>query len=1130
MQTRQGGPQCDHVAPDNPVDAGLAHRLSSARSGAHEDRQYSGTIAARGAPLYGADLRGANLSGRDFSGADLRGVDLRGANLRGANLRGANLSGADLSGADLSGADLSWATLANSCLLETILSETKLHQTNFCHAKLKSARFGAPAAADSVMIARAAKKAKFEPTKLLPFDFSVLEDGGLIAHSPWVEHRLALVPATAAQQARKICLAKLRLSTELCNDRSRVEEYFNNMTEKHRQFITMSESLGAHIVPLLGWKYVPGNSLQAPMYHLAFPFFEGGDLRKVLAEQPSLQQKKIYMVQMLQRIESCHAQGSYDLGIKEGQFVRDFEGERAVLKLTPSTLSYRTSTEISGAVKKKERDAWYLAPEKNGYDVVSKPSDIWSAGIVFLRMLTGRDPQFIDAQGEAVFQGFPFFKFLNEGGLPQIPDDLDPGAREFLLSCLKTVPSERLTASRLLAHPYLAEAVAHEAALALAPESELAPDQVIAPSTGWNFAGLDCSGADFSDVDLAAANFEAAMLHAANFSRAVLTGANFAGATLDEARFDDADLHGVDLSGADLRAAHLLNANLMSAVLRNTDLRQADFSSANLCASQFDNAHLEQTVFKNVHAAQAEFKNMRMDGHFAGADMAAAKFIGLSLTRQAFSDLGGQFQGLKEVSLILPQAGDPANIWATAFNYYGGRPNDNVLVQINALPDSANKRKLMQHVLTHTLTQAPEQSQGWLRSSLFDAIVRNLDFYLQDPILKQDFIMHVLPPRLAGVEENGLSGLLSIEKKLLPLLIEYSTQNLQKEASNFYLEHSGLINSVLHHAEKNSDTLYQQGAAELKRALYAIAQVASVRAAALHVYGVASLEDLDDYMIFFTPDGADAVMLMPQHYPNMLKSDPAEHKWKELAYFHKTPVVVGGVETGDIMVSTSIRNEEQLISSLPILRHIYFRDCNLSPHQSLLTKLGLGSPLLEEFENAAASRYSSIKYIGRNKCEGRYDLLHEVVRAYVDVAALSGGHLPLDLSVNQTFIDKVLLASNKTEASAAEQARALLVHSAIFARYSSAVCFGHEDESVASLRRLALGLLNCAVALDPLVLPIEQRDLPPESVDSWRNSLAGLPGSFTCSSVISHLMLDKLKRTSPEWQEDIRRMLPIAWQ
>ncbi|MEB0233368.1 hypothetical protein, partial [Undibacterium sp. 10I3] len=86
--------------------------------------------------------------------------------------------------------------------------------------------------------------------------------------------------------------------------------------------------------------------------------------------------------------------------------------------------------------------------------------------------------------------------------------------------------------------------------------------------------------------------------------------------------------------------------------------------------------------------------------------------------------------------------------------------------------------------------------------------------------------------------------------------------------------------------------------------------------------------------------------------------------------------------------------------------------------------------------------------------------------------------------------------------SAAVQARALLLHAVVCARYSSAAHFGSHDDSVLSLRRLALGLLNSAVLLDPAVLPVEQRNLPRDRIDSWRNALAGVSGTFTCSAII----------------------------
>ncbi|RNF01324.1 putative protein kinase [Trypanosoma rangeli] len=95
----------------------------------------------------------------------------------------------------------------------------------------------------------------------------------------------------------------------------------------------------------------------------------------------------------------------------------------------------------------------YLAPEA-ARGTPEEKSDIWSCGIMFIQLLTGSLPyekQFLEMPPEVLV-----FQIGSGAAKPIIPDTLDAFHAEFVCSCLKEDPKERLSAQRLQELPLFA--------------------------------------------------------------------------------------------------------------------------------------------------------------------------------------------------------------------------------------------------------------------------------------------------------------------------------------------------------------------------------------------------------------------------------------------------------------------------------------------------------------------------------------------------------------------------------------------------------------------------------------------------------------------------------------------------
>lgn len=104
----------------------------------------------------------------------------------------------------------------------------------------------------------------------------------------------------------------------------------------------------------------------------------------------------------------------------------------------------------------------YMSPERINTDINdgqydAYAGDIWSLGVSILEFYMGRFPFSVGRQGDwaslmcAICMAPP----------PEAPVTASPEFRDFVSRCLQREPSRRWGASRLLAHPFIAQGIAH---------------------------------------------------------------------------------------------------------------------------------------------------------------------------------------------------------------------------------------------------------------------------------------------------------------------------------------------------------------------------------------------------------------------------------------------------------------------------------------------------------------------------------------------------------------------------------------------------------------------------------------------------------------------------------------------
>ncbi|MCO5598345.1 hypothetical protein L7F22_052439 [Adiantum nelumboides] len=158
-----------------------------------------------------------------------------------------------------------------------------------------------------------------------------------------------------------------------------------------------------------------------------------------------------YTKQILLGLEYLHRKRTIHRDVKCGNILVDVNGQ---VKLSDFGIAKQVGDSLVSSVK---GTPLYMAPEvlTPNEDCYSFPADIWSLGCSVLEMADGKPPW-------SNLEGFGFLFKVKSGELPPLPEHLSPEGRDFIQRCLSMLPKDRPTASELLQHPFVLNAITPE--------------------------------------------------------------------------------------------------------------------------------------------------------------------------------------------------------------------------------------------------------------------------------------------------------------------------------------------------------------------------------------------------------------------------------------------------------------------------------------------------------------------------------------------------------------------------------------------------------------------------------------------------------------------------------------------
>lgn len=180
----------------------------------------------------------------------------------------------------------------------------------------------------------------------------------------------------------------------------------------------------------------------------------------------------LYMSQVLNGLLYLHEQGVIHRDIKGANILTTKEG---LVKLA----DFGVATKANGLHESSVVGTpYWMAPEVIELAGATTASDIWSLGCTVIELLDGKPPYH-------KLQPMPaLFRIVNDDH-PPLPEGASPTVRDFLMQCFQKDPNLRVSAKKLLKHPWIVSA---KRADAVVPKKPTEYNEAVKSVQEWNEA------------------------------------------------------------------------------------------------------------------------------------------------------------------------------------------------------------------------------------------------------------------------------------------------------------------------------------------------------------------------------------------------------------------------------------------------------------------------------------------------------------------------------------------------------------------------------------------------------------------------------------------------------------------
>ncbi|KAJ5889864.1 hypothetical protein N7504_010674 [Penicillium tannophilum] len=180
----------------------------------------------------------------------------------------------------------------------------------------------------------------------------------------------------------------------------------------------------------------------------------------------------LYMSQVLGGLLYLHEQGVIHRDIKGANILTTKEG---LVKLADFGVASRTTGPSESSVV---GTPYWMAPEVIELSGATTASDIWSLGCTVIELLEGKPPYHN-------LQPMPaLFRIVNDDH-PPLPQGASPAVKDFLMQCFQKDPNLRVSAKKLLKHPWIVNARRSDSVV---PKKSTEYEEAVKSVQEWNEA------------------------------------------------------------------------------------------------------------------------------------------------------------------------------------------------------------------------------------------------------------------------------------------------------------------------------------------------------------------------------------------------------------------------------------------------------------------------------------------------------------------------------------------------------------------------------------------------------------------------------------------------------------------
>ncbi|MCK7227251.1 pentapeptide repeat-containing protein [Enterobacter asburiae] len=553
------------------------------------------------------------------------------------------------------------------------------------------------------------------------------------------------------------------------------------------------------------------------------------------------------------------------------------------------------------------------------------------------------------------------------------------------------------------------------------------------------------------------------------------------------------DLDRIDLRGANLCNEDLKNLNLHNALLSCADLSGADLSGSDLSGTLLCGANLRGANLRNTNLSESflDYADLS-DADLTGATIRTTCLRGTNLCNARCSGFTPLPAGGTLLKLPNSWLQPTLTQWLDPIESYEG-----LLTTIGSINDSYPEVKLQ--MARELLTSLDGTNITSIAEPLLEAFVC-------EPFCQDTTILKGLTPAWEQVVKSFNSKKIGTFTSSMFMVSAWQfTQNPKQ-----MLMLNGIFNQMMYQAVKGN-------AADKKAAATAMYDLY------LQQEAIQPFSQLDDFGGYGTyspdwndPDAANFILRSPHEdgpvmlisfntFHGMRQPKPDNPVWNHFYLFNsqQEPIVQG-----------SLPLEDLFRDHFPLFYKSYQKQLSFNPVLTVLKTLPLGD-LEPFFINATRTNVSTHKMV---------DLESQLALSRIFSPLLSSSaDQPLGSSLAPHHYEAILDAFSLDAVPDAYKAPTFFSLAVLFTRYSSSAVFGTEHESPEIVRQYAYALMEKAYHLDRSLFTFAETDLFPD----WKNRLLGLDGAFSCTAVLTEIMLEMGSVTC---RGELAAMVPHAWR